>query len=1198
MKKLVLITVFVFTIILLQAQTFNFLPFKAFDAGYSSHMLVEGDFNNDGLIDIATANYTGDNISVLLGITQDSLGNEVLYTAGDGCFDIATADFNDDGNLDLVATNVTDDNISVFIGNGDGTFNTQMNYIAGNAPKGVVCGYFNNDSIIDIVVANDYADNISIFIGIGNGTFNAKVDYAGGDRPHGILSYDLDGDTCLDIITMNRNDHDICVMKGNGDGSFQTPIWFDVERYPQFATLGFFNADTLIDLAVANTFDCDSISILLGDSFTIFKPATNIYVEGIPYGLAAADYDLDGFVDIAATMNDIDSLYIIAGNGDGTFQAPEKYLAGSDPRGIISVDIDQDSDIDLYSVNYSGGGYTYLYINGTCPEIAITKEDLSIIGGNDGSATAIVTGGVKPYLYQWDDPLAQTDSTADNLLGGIYTVTVYDSQGCTTIAEVEILDPICFLDVGLTFTHTSSIGATDGEAIATIVSGVSPYTFQWNDPLMQSDSIADNLPKGNYQVIVTDSLGCIDTSYVSILELPCINEYKTYQNLSSSDVEIAYINNDSILDIVTLHSGTTDAISVMFGNGDGTFTFNNSFSFGISGDQPVDLIVDEFNGDSINDIIVAVPDGVNGICIFIGNGDGTFQPKVDLFIGSRPWHLVSHDYDFDGDNDLFICRDQAHDVRLMKNNGSASFFWDGSRSVGANPKHLVAGFLNNDSLIDLVTVNSNQASISVCLAYSSTSFSSTNYLAGIDPEQACLGDFNQDTILDIAVTTQSPDNVNVYIGKGDGTFYDKVEYPSGTNPRSLQALDMNGDSLLDLAIFNSSDSTLQVLLGFGDGTFDSTVTMNLGYSPYETAKADIDRDGDEDMVVCLSGADSLSIISNCLFEKCVFLYPDSTVAADENRNNGYASIIAAGMHQPFTFQWNDSQGQTTIYADSLYAGTYQVIVTDTLGCSDSLEITIEEIPCEIDTHHVYNSICDGDSLLFGSTYYSTVGIYYDTLTNIVLCDSIRILHLDLRMNTTSSTTDTVCESYTVPSGNQTYFTSGIYHDTIPNYEMCDSIITINLTVADIDTSVTLVADTLEAMQMGASYQWLDCDLAYAIIPGATSQTYIPAISGNFAVEISLYMCKDTSSCKQVVFTGIGASEDNVNIYPNPTSNSFTVEAEFIKSVIITNTEGMLIMEKEINSNTAHINMGSYAKAIYYVKVYTSKGIVVRKLLLQ
>ena len=524
MKKVLLITVVFLSCNIVNSQNFHFLPFKAFDAGLSSHMLVEGDFNNDGFIDIATANSTGDNISILLAVKADSLSAEVLYPAGDGCYDIATADFNGDGNLDIVTTNMHDDNISVFIGNGDGSFNTQVNYIAGNTPKGVVCGDFNNDSIIDIVVANDYADNISIFTGIGNGTFNSKVDYTAGDRPHDILSFDLDGDTCLDVITINRNDHDICVIKGNGDGSFQTPIWFDVERYPLFATLGYFNADSLIDLAVANTFDCDSISILLGDSFSIFKPYYNIYVEGIPYGLSAADYDLDGFTDIAATMNEIDSLYILAGNGDGTFQTPEKYLAGNDPRGIISVDIDQDSDIDIYAVNYGSGGSTYLYINGTCPEINFIKQDLSTIGNNDGEATAIVTGGLRPYLYQWDDPLLQTDSTATNLTKGVYTLTVNDSLGCTVHAEVEILNPVCILEVETSYTHASAIGATDGEAIATILNGVSPYSFQWNDPLLQIDSIADNLGKGYYQCIVTDSLGCIDTSYVHILELPCINE--------------------------------------------------------------------------------------------------------------------------------------------------------------------------------------------------------------------------------------------------------------------------------------------------------------------------------------------------------------------------------------------------------------------------------------------------------------------------------------------------------------------------------------------------------------------------------------------------------------------------------------------------------------------------------------------------
>ncbi len=1049
MRTVIILSLVILFSQMLFGQTLSFDPPKIFNGGFNAHMLVTADFNNDGLTDIATANNTGDDISILLAVEADSFASEVLYTAGDGAFDIVAGDFNNDSNIDLAVTNRLDDSISVFMGVGDGTFNAAVNYVAGTWPKGIVAGLFNSDTILDLAVANDLTDNISIFIGVGDGTFIPKVDYVTGDRPHGLLMGLIDQDGELDLITINRNASSISVLRGNGDGSFQAKVDFAVLKFPEFATLGYFNGDTLLDIAVCNSFTYDSISILLGDTGTIFQTTVNYFANYIQYDVTSADFNLDSKVDLAITHDDMDSISILLGNGDGSFQSPFIMVTGNRPYGIISGDIDNDSDIDILNVNSLGGGNTYLFLNSVCPSITIIKNDATVVDLNNGSATAIVTGGLRPYTYLWSDTASQTDSTATGLIAGTYTVTVSDSLGCNVTSDVTINNPTCSLRLSLTKSDVSAIGGSDGEAIVTPVNGTTPYTYLWNDSLGQTDSTASALVKGTYQVIVTDSIGCIDTGSMTILELPCINETRHYSNAGGRDVDFCYINNDSIIDFATLNSVgfSTDKVNIVLGNGDGSFTYHSSFTVGTGGDQPTNIEVNDFNGDTINDIVVTVPDGLNGIRVYLGNGDGTFQPGVDYWIGSRPWDMVSFDFDHDGDVDLLICREQGDDVRMVKNNGSAVFSASGSKSVGSNAMDIEAGHLNSDTLLDLVVVNKLQASISVLLGNFGAYFSNdVLYVAGINPMEATLGDFNNDTVTDIAVSGNSPDRVYVFINNGDGSFAARTEYVVGNGPRGISTLDMNGDSNLDLVISNMDDSTLLIMLGDGTGVFDSTMKYPLNTNPFTSAVADIEDDGDNDLIITLNGKDSVAIINNCLIENCLFLFEDSTKAANANYNNGYGSITALGAATPFTYQWDDTLQQTSISADSLFGGTYKVVVTDSAGCKDSIIIVIEDIPCVLDTTVNDTAICQGDSILFGGTYRSATGVYSDSFLTIYGCDSVFILDLTVNLITTDSITDSICDSYTVPSGDEIYFVSGIYSDTIPNIMGCDSLLTINVTI--------------------------------------------------------------------------------------------------------------------------------------------------------
>ncbi len=115
------------------------------------------------------------------------------------------------------------------------------------------------------------------------------------------------------------------------------------------------------------------------------------------------------------------------------------------------------------------------------------------------------------------------------------------------------------------------------------------------------------------------------------------------------------------------------------------------------------------------------------------------------------------------------------------------------------------------------------------------------------------------------------------------------------------------------------------------------------------------------------------------------------------------------------------------------------------------------------------------------------------------------------METRDTIDESACDLYTSPSG-KTWTESGTYTDTIGNSAGCDSVITINLEVITVDTTVTNDGSTLTATATGGAYQWLDCESGHAVIEGETGQSFTPSANGNYAVEITLSGCKDTSDC--------------------------------------------------------------------------------------
>jgi hypothetical protein len=166
--------------------TFGFaIPTSLSQSGVTNS-IASGDFNRDGLLDIAIASAAG--VDILLGMGNGHFGGEVLYPLASPAERIVAADFNGDGILDLAATNGAQ--ISVFLGKGDGAFQTPSNFLVGDQAWGIAAADMNSDGRIDLVVATN--SGFVVLLGNGAGGFNAEAtvpvpQFDGGQRPAMLL---------------------------------------------------------------------------------------------------------------------------------------------------------------------------------------------------------------------------------------------------------------------------------------------------------------------------------------------------------------------------------------------------------------------------------------------------------------------------------------------------------------------------------------------------------------------------------------------------------------------------------------------------------------------------------------------------------------------------------------------------------------------------------------------------------------------------------------------------------------------------------------------------------------------------------------------------------------------------------------------------------------------------------------------------
>lgn len=269
-----------------------------------------------------------------------------------------------------------------------------------------------------------------------------------------------------------------------------------------------------------------------------------------------------------------------------------------------------------------------------------------------------------------------------------------------------------------------------------------------------------------------------------------------------------------------------------------------------------------------------------------------------------------------------------------------------------------------------------------------------------------------------------------------------------------------------------------------------------------------------------------------------------------------------------------------------YAQTFVGVPGDTYGCaSNDLDLDYN--------HNIYLTGYLSDSVDFNpdlsTSFYltpATSGNGASYITKLWRC-----------VNSTAIITANGCGQYMSPSGNYTWTTSGTYSDTIPNVTGCDSIITINLTITNIDPSITVSNGVFTSNQSGATYQWGDCNSGLAI-SGATNQNFMPTLNGSYAVIVTLNGCSDTSVCNTINDVGIESiGSNNISIFPNPTSEILNIcTSSKIEIITIMDMNGRTIQNIKNVDNLYLFNINQLPKGCYILSIKTEDSLFTKRVI--
>jgi gliding motility-associated-like protein len=548
-----------------------------------------------------------------------------------------------------------------------------------------------------------------------------------------------------------------------------------------------------------------------------------------------------------------------------------------------------------------------LCINSSPLGVNVTSTNVTCFGLNDGTATAVPSGGTAPYTYLWTGPgsFASSSSNITNLIPGTYNVTVTDFIGDFVNGSAVITQPAAALSGSTVVTNVSCFGGSDGAVNLTVLGGTAPYTFLWSNGATTED--ISGLTSGNYTVVITDSKGCTANAAGNVTQSPSAlsGSITSQTNVSASGGNDGSVTVDG--------SGGTPAYQYKLGSG--IYQVSGTFGTLIAGSYTV--TVQDINLCTF-DVAVTITQPVN-----ILTGSITSQTDVACFGTS------------------------TGSVTVAGSGGVAPYEYKldaGSYQSSGTFGALAAGTYTvtvRDALLNVFDVNITITQPASSVGGSITS--QTNVL--------CFGNNTG------SVTVEGSGGTSPYQYKlgavsyqGSGTFgtLTSGSYTVTVQDANLCTFDVPVTITQPALAFTGNITTQTNVLCFGSSDGSVTLTGAGGTTPYQYSLNGGPYQlsgtftgltvGTHDVTVIDANLCTASVPFTITEPLIIAVDPVVTNATCPDEPDGSITLIITGGTQPYNVIWSD--GTSTQNRTGLTAATYSLVATDINGCSFPFDVTV------------------------------------------------------------------------------------------------------------------------------------------------------------------------------------------------------------------------------------------------------------------
>lgn len=555
------------------------------------------------------------------------------------------------------------------------------------------------------------------------------------------------------------------------------------------------------------------------------------------------------------------------------------------------------------------------------PQLVVSTSvtNTSCNGGNDGTATAIPSGGSPGYLYTWNTIPAQTSAIATGLSAGNYSVTVTDNNGCVQTASVTVTEPSA-IAVSIVGTDPLCNSGNNGNAVASASGGTGIYSYAWNTTPVQTSSTASGLSAGNYTVTVTDANNCTQTASIILNEPSAIS--------------------------LTISSTPTSCN----GGNDGSATV------GASGGTPGYLY--SWNSTPVQSTATALNLSAGSYIVTVTDANGCSQTISTNVNQPTSITLITSFTNV-------LCNGAATGSATVSASGGTpgySYAWN---TVPAQNSSTASGLIAGNYTVTVTDANNCAQTASVTIseppAITLTTSSTNATCGGAANGTATVSASGGNGPYSYGWNTTPVQSTATATGLAAGTYTVTVTDNNGCSQTASVTVIQPGT-------LNLSATTINVLCN-GASTGSATVTVSGGTpgytyswntSPVQTTATATGLSANTYTVI-VTDANSCSQSLNVTITEPTAISLTTTVnnVTCNGLSNGSTTVSASGGSPGYTYLWNTIPAQTGSTASGLTPGSYTVSVTDNNGCQQTAVVNITEPAALTLTISPTNVSCNG-----------------------------------------------------------------------------------------------------------------------------------------------------------------------------------------------------------------------------------------------